>query len=137
MGDRRALVDPERVRAMMGHWYRYPPTAFEKMSEASWAVVALERLVAAPERMLVLLGRKLALDWLEDGNNRARALVAMHRNYGSRYGVPRTIDVVGNEAVHNHRDSSVPALSAAETTRVMRRFQTDLRRGIALALRVD
>lgn len=138
VGDRAARVDPERVREMMRHWYRYPPTVFETLDPAGWAIISLERLIAAPDRMLILLGRRLLLPWLEQPHNRRLALVAMHRNYGSRYGVPVTIAQTIGEPEPTDVNRFVAALVAAESAAsVIRRFQTDLRRGIALALRVD
>jgi hypothetical protein len=138
VGDRFAEVEPERVWSMMRHWYRYPPTVFEHLPEREWAIVSLERLIAAPDRMLIQLARRLELAWLDDPDARRRAVRAMHRNYGSRYGVPPFAVSRTLAATSRLFNRSVAALLARESAAsVRRRFQTDLRRGFALALREE
>jgi len=128
VGDRSGKVDPDRVRAMMSHWYRYPPRVFETMNTGDWAIVTLERLIASPDRMLRQLGSRLALDWLVYSENRRHALAAMRRNYGSRHSEPQL----------RHINRFVSRLVARESAAItIRRFDTDLRLGIALALRIE
>lgn len=128
VGDRSGRVDPERVRAMMSHWYRYPPGVFETMDECFWVIVTLERLIASPDRMLQQIGRRLGLEWLSDSDDRRVAVAAMRRNYGSRHTEPRLINV-------NRFVARIVARESAAVT--VRRFETDLRLAIALALRIE
>ncbi len=138
VGDRRALVERERVRAMISHWYRYPPQVFRDMVQSRWAIVGLERLIAEPERMMILLGRRLELEWLVIERNRIAALAAMYRNYGSRFGVPRVISDEAGEPTITRANRSVSALVASESIdSVVRRFRAEFRLGNAMALRID